>query len=637
MKYIFQICLFFIFSSRLSAFEMICPYGCDKDPEIYWDKQIAFRKFLYEGYPGGKCQLHFLTNYKPVHGLSYCSTPYIQDWYEIEWIDFPKWKELKDPKFFFNYICIDRFITPKYAWYDVEGIPGVGSTFFHLKNLAGFLMALAQLQSDADLYIQNEQSVLTQVLGWYEDALKHFQSLREQGYSSCCYEGWGSIAERIDEKIKYIQRGIEEYRKKNDDFKIQASHLQSKLDEARETILRLHEEQYQNCIDNHQSAGAYYNRGLLSFSRGQIDEALEDIRRFMDGLKDSEKELLSSEEYLNEGIIQSEVNLYNDAIVSLSKAIQKDPNNKMAYFERAAAYFETGEFDLALSDYLASGMRTTLDEPGVSFSKAYAEGLIEGIKKGFNEEFGEGLPAWSPILGVGLWALTSSPSPHAKLVSGVLACVAASAAYIAADQISSELKELVTNWDHLTQKERGEISGYLIGKYGVDIFFMAGSAKMMKAYQDLKRANNILTFEMMLLEESQLVSCKNRYKAIAKRRKDSEYVQKYFGRNSFPEQEIRENLKKMGYQIPARPAGIPENYTTCYSNKGCGIKYVDPKDPKNTHIRIMPGNPNSSNPAQQQTYVIDVRKGKAVMKGGGFTSQKDPNAHIPAEEYLYQW
>jgi hypothetical protein len=105
---------------------------------------------------------------------------------------------------------------------------------------------------------------------------------------------------------------------------------------------------------------------------------------------------------------------------------------------------------------------------------------------------------------------------------------------------------------------------------------------------------------------------------------------------SFPEQEIRDNLDKMGYQISARPAGIPEHYTACYTNKGCGIKYIDPKDPMNTHIRIMPGNPNSSYPAQQQAYIIDVRKGRALKKGGGFTSQRDAAAHIPAEEYFYQ-
>ncbi len=442
------------------------------------------------------------------------------------------------------------------------------------------------------------------------------------------------MAESVEEKIKETERTIEAYQRKNDDFKLKANQLQAKLNEARDTILRLHEEQYQNCIENHQWAGAYYHRGLLSFSQGQINEAFEDIRRFMDRLKDSEKKLLSSEEYLNEGIIQSEVNLYNDAIVSLSKAIQKNPNNKMAYFERAAAYFETGEFDLALSDYLASGMRATIDEPGVSFSKDYAQGLVDGIKKGFTEEFGEGLPVWSPILGVGLWALTSSPSPHAKLVSGVLACIAASAAYVAADQISSELKELVTNWDHLTQKERGEISGYLIGKYGVDIFFMAGSAKMMKTYQDLKRANNVLTFEMMLLEESRVASLKNRYKAVEKYKKDKEYIKKYFGKNSYSEQEIRDNLKTMGYQIPKKPDGIPDNFITKYAD-GVGICYHNPANPKHEYIRLMPGNSNSPNPAQQQPYIVHYRSGKALNSKGSLVDTQNIEAHIPPNEYIY--
>jgi len=631
MKCIYHLCLLFIFSSRLSALEMTCPYGCDKDPEIYWDKQTAIQNFLYEAYPKGVCQLRFFS----IYDNTACASPFIQDWYTIKWHGFPKWKNIKDSETFLNEFCINRHVSFKPNW-DPEEIPDRKEKYFQLRNLADFLVLLSQLQTDADLYVQNETSRFDLAIRWYKGALKIFQRMYDQGKTSCCSGGGLEMAESVKEKIKETEIKIEAYQSKKDDFKLKANQLQARLNEARETILRLHEQQYQNCIENHQWTSAYYNRGLLSFSQGRINEALEDIRKFMHSLKDSEKELLSSEEYLNAGIIQSEVNLYNDAIVSLGKAIQKDPNNKMAYFERAAAYFETGEFDLALSDYLASGMRATIDEPGVSFSKDYAQGLIEGIKKGFTEEFGEGLPMWSPILGVGLWALTSSPSPHAKLVSGVLACVAASVAYVAADQISTELKDLVTNWDHLTQKERGEISGYLIGKYGVDIFFMAGSAKMMKAYQDLKRANSVLTFEMMLLEEGQLISCKNRYKAIAKRRKDSEYIQKYFGRSSLPEQEIRNNLKKMGYRIPARPVGIPEHYTTCYSNKGCGIKYVDPKDPTNTHIRIMPGNPHSSNPAQQQNYVIDVRKGKAVMKGGGFTSPKDPNAHIPAEEYVYE-
>lgn len=630
MRKIFLFFLFFMVSSRLSALEMRCPYGCDTDPERYWVKQCALEDFIYESYPQRVCQLHFLTFYEN----SYCSSPFLQDWYTIEWSKFPKWKHLQDPDHFLNQLDISRHVNFGPRW-SADDIPDRKEKYFDLKDLAGFLAALSQLQTDADYYIQNETSNFNRAIRWYTGALKHFQRLRMQGKTACCFEVF-EMAENLENKIGETERTIEGYQKKSDDFKVQANQIQNKLNETRNTILRLHEEQAQYCLEHHQWAGAFYNRGLVNFSQGQIHEALEDVRQFIDGLKDSEKETLSSDIYLNEGIIQSEVNLYHDAITALSKAIERDPKNKSAYFERAAAYFETGEFDSALKDYLASGMRSSLEEPSVSFSKDYAVGLVEGIKKGISEEFGDGLPIWSPMLSVGLWALTSTPSLHAKLISGVLACITATGAYLAADQISSELRDLVTNWDQLAQKERGEISGYLIGKYGIDIFFMAGSAKMMKAYQDLKKANNILTFEMMLLQEDQVTFCKNRYKKIEKRRKDSEYVQKYFGRNSFPEQEIRDNLKKMGYYIPPRPSGIPEDYLTCYSNKGCGIKYINPKDPINTHIRIMPGNPNSPNPKQQKDYVIDVRKGKALKKGGGFISQKDPEAHIPADEYVYQ-
>ncbi len=238
------------------------------------------------------------------------------------------------------------------------------------------------------------------------------------------------------------------------------------------------------------------------------------------------------------------------------------------------------------------------------------------------------------MLNIGLWALTSAPSPHAKFISGVLTCFAATAVYAAADQISSELKDLVTNWNQLTQKERGEISGYIIGKYGIDIFVAAGSAKLMKAYQDLKRANNILTFEMMLLEETQVVSLKNRYKAIEKTKKDKEYIKKYFGKNSYPEQEIRDNLKKMGYQIPAKPAGIPDNFIAKYAESP-GICYHDPSNPKHEYIRLMPGNPQSPNPAQQQQYIIHYRNGKALNSDGNLFDTADLNVHISPEKYKY--
>ena len=63
MKVIYRFFLFFMLSSNLSAFNMTCPYGCDTDPERYWDKQYALQDFLYEIYPQRICQLHFFTIY----------------------------------------------------------------------------------------------------------------------------------------------------------------------------------------------------------------------------------------------------------------------------------------------------------------------------------------------------------------------------------------------------------------------------------------------------------------------------------------------------------------------------------------------------------------------------------------------
>src|SRR6185295_11344706 len=98
MKYIYRICLFFIFSVGLSALEMTCPYGCGNDPEIYWDKQIAIQDFLYEAYPKGICQLHSFS----IYDNSACASPYIKDWYTIEWYDFPKWKNIWDSETFLD-------------------------------------------------------------------------------------------------------------------------------------------------------------------------------------------------------------------------------------------------------------------------------------------------------------------------------------------------------------------------------------------------------------------------------------------------------------------------------------------------------------------------------------------------------
>jgi len=65
-------------------------------------------------------------------------------------------------------------------------------------------------------------------------------------------------------------------------------------------------------------------------------------------------------------------------------------------------------------------------------------------------------------------------------------------------------------------------------------------------------------------------------------------------------------------------------------------------NPENTHdrVRVSPGNPNSSNPAQRDPYVRDVRDGNRWLDTSGKRIEGDkgrnsPSTHIPAKDYKF--
>jgi tetratricopeptide (TPR) repeat protein len=109
-------------------------------------------------------------------------------------------------------------------------------------------------------------------------------------------------------------------------------------------------------------SGVKLGRGMVLFHRGENLDSLADIRKFISYAENNRyQELLTLDLYLKEGCLLSESLSYDEAIIALTKAIEHDPKNVDAYFERAIAYFETGDFSKALSDYLAShGGRFTM-------------------------------------------------------------------------------------------------------------------------------------------------------------------------------------------------------------------------------------------------------------------------------------
>lgn len=79
-----------------------------------------------------------------------------------------------------------------------------------------------------------------------------------------------------------------------------------------------------------------------------------------------------------------------------------------------------------------------------------------------------------------------------------------------------------------------------------------------------------------------------------------------------------------------QPAGIPSDWLVKETKKGGGTQYVNPNNPHD-RVRVMPGNPNSPNPAQQGSYVKRQIDGKFYDAQGRVVSGDSPEAHIPLD------
>ncbi|MCX6989860.1 MAG: polymorphic toxin type 50 domain-containing protein [Chlamydiae bacterium] len=262
------------------------------------------------------------------------------------------------------------------------------------------------------------------------------------------------------------------------------------------------------CIDNHHSPSAYYNRGLFDYLEGNTIDALD---RLTIALKGSDTDLfakLQEDAILLKGQTELEAGLYADAVLTLTELINKNPEKKEAYFERATGYFELGDFDLSLQDYLQSKVAlpvissTSLDM--IPFSKGLTLGIVQGGVQG-GTEFIPSLLASLQGLSQGLWAFAQDPvDVSADFVDASKACVNFIREHTPLETLQElvpELQDLIAKWDGLEDQIKGELTGQIIGKCGVDIFAGVGVTKAMNSYRLLKKANNMMTFEAMAISE----------------------------------------------------------------------------------------------------------------------------------------
>lgn len=277
---------------------------------------------------------------------------------------------------------------------------------------------------------------------------------------------------------------------------------------ALETIRRVFIDQYNMCIRFHPHPKLYYERGMLHMHFNNIEDAFMDINRLIRMAKTDkyqDQQILNTETYHQEGQLYLDLGIYDKAIASLTEAIRLDPNNRGAYFSRAQVFFENGQFEQAIDDYLLS--KSNEDQPTNHFNPStdIQEATLKGLKDGCEEAIIDFFPSlFHSIygLGTGVWVFAQHPVSSTKQF--VNACCDMSKNIkdlfynIEIEEIESypkEIQHLYDRFDRQSEVEKGYFIGKAIGKYGIDIFAGGASLKSISAFKKLRQANRVCLLE----------------------------------------------------------------------------------------------------------------------------------------------
>ncbi|MBX7066893.1 MAG: tetratricopeptide repeat protein [Parachlamydiales bacterium] len=403
---------------------------------------------------------------------------------------------------------------------------------------------------------------------------------------------------------------------------------------------------YTFCIENHNDTGAFYQRGLIYYDQGKYFESVNDIARVI-GTQDSA--LKNLDYYLIEGMAYSQVGLYDEAIAALNQSLSQNPNNKEAFLERAVVYFETGNFEQSIQDFLSSGIHSKpLESSRIDFATGFYSGSKEGFKE-FGTEFFPGLLSSAKGLGSTLWMFADPlgiklSEEMYNACNNFIQFVSTHSLPEIVEAVSPKLKALIYDSDSLSLKEKGEYLGYLIAKNGVEVIAFAGASK---AYQEIRKANAVLTLETLstpgqktkVIEKA--VEWGEKHSAELKKMRENEaYIKTLRGQN-LSEATIRKTLHEMGYKTFPRPKGLPDSFIAEFSQKNGGMVYFHPQN-RHTNVRVMPGDPKSPNVWQHNPYIEYTQNGNHLDKyGNKFDSKgekytnKHQEIHIPIEDFVY--
>jgi|GEM_PF-4667608 len=266
---------------------------------------------------------------------------------------------------------------------------------------------------------------------------------------------------------------------------------------------------YTNCIANHGHLRSYFERGMIYFDKGLYEHCMEDIKPVVESGQwhTIENEYRKHELLLVQGMSYFEIGEYENAVNTLTDLIAKDPNNKTAFYNRALAYFEMGNFDLALKDYLLSGKSKQFASFKSEFSEHVGLELLKGIKEGNAEWRQEFLPSiCRSMQGIGacLWQDLQKPIAlnlyvYAKCVEF---CKEGAALIQSVDKETietgySEFIALLREFDSLTEVEKAHIIGRGLGKHGPDFFLGGLALKCFSGYKKIADAIRLCNLEAL--------------------------------------------------------------------------------------------------------------------------------------------
>lgn len=284
------------------------------------------------------------------------------------------------------------------------------------------------------------------------------------------------------------------------------------FDEIYSVLARLRESfmmRYNYCLREHPHPKIYYERGMLNMHSGDTEAALEDIQSLMkmantDQYKNAS--LLNSEMYHQEGQAYAELGQYDKAIVALTEAINRDPNNKGAYFHRAGAYFEIGQFDTALQDFILSDkkLQNSGSFPTLEFETALSLGLLRGTAEAALD-FVPSMCHSTYGLGRTLWTCATEPVQSYKNfakcsweAANAFKTYCQTVDWNTIEGYSQQLYDLYKRYDSLSDQEKGDLIGYTLAKYGTDFFLGVKTVKAVGAYKKLREANQLCNLEAAL-------------------------------------------------------------------------------------------------------------------------------------------